>query len=283
MKLNIREFDISRIRTDNIVVLLGKRNTGKSFLIRDILSYNTDLPIGTVISPTERANRFYGNMIPCTLIHDEFDSNITSNVRKRQEMIMAQKKKEEAIYGQSSIDSRAFLIMDDCLYDNVWAKDVNMKYFFMNGRHINLFLLITMQYPLGIPPILRGQVDYVFILRDNVMGNRRRIYENYASMFPSIDIFNQVMDQCTEDYHCLVIDNTSASNNLEDIVFWYKAKPHNEEFTLCSREIWAESKQKERMMLDNDIDGDDVYNPEHPSLRRTKNPIKINVNKSSRF
>ena len=197
-------------------------------------------------------------------------------------MVMAQKKKEEAIYGQSSIDSRAFLIMDDCLYDNVWAKDVNMKYFFMNGRHINLFLLITMQYPLGIPPILRGQVDYVFILRDNVMGNRRRIYENYASMFPSIDIFNQVMDQCTEDYHCLVIDNTSVSNNLEDIVFWYKAQPHNEEFTLCSREIWAESKQKERMMLE-DMDGDETYHPEHPCLRKAKNTIKINVNKSSRY
>ena len=46
-------------------------------------------------------------------------------------------------------------------------------------------------------------------------------------MFPSFEIFAQVtMDACTEDYHCLVVNNNAKSNKLEDQVFWYKAEGH---------------------------------------------------------
>ena len=31
------------------------------------------------------------------------------------------------------------------------------------------------------------------------------------------------MDQCTENYECLVISNNAKSNKLEDQIFWYKA------------------------------------------------------------
>ena len=68
--------------------------------------------------------------------------------------------------------------------------------------------MITMQYALGIPPALRSNVDYVFILRENINSNRKRLYEHYAGMFPTYEIFSQVMDQCTSNYECLVIDNT---------------------------------------------------------------------------
>ena len=49
MKLELQKFDITNIRNDNVVVLIGKRGTGKSFLVKDLLYYHTDLPIGTVI------------------------------------------------------------------------------------------------------------------------------------------------------------------------------------------------------------------------------------------
>jgi hypothetical protein len=74
-------------------------------------------------------------------------------------------------------------------------------------------------------------------LRENIISNRKRIYDSFAGMFPTFEMFCQVMDQCTENYECLVIDNTSKSNRLEEQVFWYKADPH-EEFTIGSRELW---------------------------------------------
>ena len=94
-----------------------------------------------------------------------------------------------------------------------------------------------MQYALGIPPNLRTNVDFVFILRENYVSNRKRLYEHYAGMFPTFEMFCQVMDQCTENYECLVINNNAKSNKLEDQVFWYKAEPHNS-FQIGSQKFW---------------------------------------------
>ena len=47
-----------------MVVLIGKRDTGKSFLCRDILYHHRDVPVGQVISGTEGANQFYQKMVP---------------------------------------------------------------------------------------------------------------------------------------------------------------------------------------------------------------------------
>ena len=55
------------------------------------------------------------------------------------------------------------------------------------------------------------------------LNNRKRIYENFAGMFTTFESFCRVMDQCTENYECLVISNNAKSNRLEDQIFWYKA------------------------------------------------------------
>ena len=84
MSLQLKRFNMNMIDDDATVVLIGKRNTGKSYLTRDMLYYKQDLPAGTVISPTENANKFYGNIIPPIFIHDEYEPKITNEFIKRQ-------------------------------------------------------------------------------------------------------------------------------------------------------------------------------------------------------
>ncbi len=224
-----------------VIVLIGRRDTGKSFLVRDLLYYHQDIPIGTVISGTEAGNGFYGAMVPKLFIHDEYNTAIIENILKRQKIVMKQVKKEKEAYGRSNIDPRTFVILDDCLYDNSWAREKLMRLLFMNGRHWKVMLVITMQYPLGVPPNLRTNIDYTFILREPYIANRKRIYENFAGMFPTFESFCQVMDQCTENYECLVVANNAKSNRLEDQIFWYKAVAHRD-FKLGSKEFWEMSK-----------------------------------------
>jgi hypothetical protein len=128
-------------------------------------------------------------------------------------------------YKKTNIDPRAFVILDDCLYDNTWTKDKMMRLIIYEWSSLENYVIITMQYPLGIPPNLRTNIDYVFILREPYIANRKRIYENYAGMFPTFESFCQVMDQCTENYECLVINNNAKSNKLHEQIFWYKAQP----------------------------------------------------------
>ena len=280
MSLELKKFDMKSIQfkaTENkgpVVVLIGKRDTGKSFLVRDLLFYQQEIPIGTVISGTEEGNGFYGKMVPRLFIHNEYNSAIIENILKRQRTVLKQVKKEMETYKRSTIDPRAFVILDDCLYDNTWSRDKLMRLLFMNGRHWKVMLVITMQYPLGIPPTLRTNIDYVFILRENYIANRKRIYDNYAGMFPTFESFCQVMDQCTENYECLVINNNSKSNKLQDQVFWYKADNHND-FRLGSKEFWELSKGMPEEVQE------EQYDP-NKTKKRGAGP-KISVKKSTKW
>ena len=238
--------------------------------MRDLLYYHQDIPIGTVISGTEAGNGFFAAHVPKLFIHDEYNTAIIENILKRQKTVMKQIKKEMEAYKRTSIDPRAFVILDDCLYDNKWTKDKMMRLLFMNGRHWKVMLIITMQYPLGIPPNLRTNIDYVFILREPYIANRRRIWENYAGMFPTFESFCQVMDQCTENFECLVINNNSKSNKLQDQIFWYKAANHVN-FRLGSKEFWELSKDI------NSDEEDDIYDPN--SVQKRGAGPRINVRK----
>lgn len=244
--LRLTKFDMSRIRDDSVVVFIGKRNTGKSFLIRDLLWNKRSIPIGTVISGTEGANSFYSQIVPSILIHEEFNPQIVSNVLKRQQILTKHMMKEKEARGSSQVDRRNFFIMDDCMFDNKWVTDKFIRSLFMNGRHYGILYILALQYVMGIPPVLRGNVDYVFILRENLVSSRRRIYEQFAGIFPTFEFFCQIMDQCTENYECLVIHNGSQSNRLEECVFWYKAEPHPD-FKIGPKELWIRSAEVERM------------------------------------
>tara|TARA_X000000368_G_scaffold63610_1_gene45170 strand:- start:2495 stop:3334 length:840 start_codon:yes stop_codon:yes gene_type:complete len=277
MTLELKKFDMKTISfkpnesKGPVIVLIGRRDTGKSYLVRDLLYHQQDIPIGTVISGTEAGNCFYSNHIPKLFIHEEYNSAIIENILKRQKTVLKQINKENTAYGRSTIDPRAFVILDDCLYDAGWTKDKLMRLLFMNGRHWKIMLVITMQYPLGIPPNLRTNIDFVFILREPYISNRKRIYDNYAGMFPTFESFCQVMDQCTENYECLVINNNAKTNKLTEQIFWYKAE-HRQNFRLGSREFWEMSKDL------NSDDEDDPYNP-NDSRKKSLGP-KINVKKS---
>ena len=238
MQLQLQKFDLKEITDDSVVLLIGRRRQGKSTLVKSLLYQHRNIPIGTVISGTESSNRFYGNFIPSLFIHDEYTPDILANVVKRQKIIKRKMLKEQEKFGTSRIDPRAFLVMDDCLFDNSWVKDTNIRSLFMNGRHIHVMFLLTLQYPLGVPPILRLQTDYIFIFRENSTSNRRRIYEHYAGMFPDFQTFCSVLDQCTENYECLVIKVNASSNKLEDQVFWFKAEITGD-FRVGSKEFWA--------------------------------------------
>jgi len=277
MTLELKKFEMRHIsfKPDEnkgpVVVLIGRRDTGKSYLVRDLLYYHQDIPIGTVISGTEAGNGFYGSMVPKLFIHDEYNSAIIENILKRQKQVMKEVQNDIKKYKKCNIDPRAFVILDDCLYDATWTKDKIMRLLFMNGRHWKVMLIITMQYPLGIPPNLRTNIDYVFILREPYIANRRRIWENYAGMFPTFESFCQVMDQCTENFECLVINNNAKSNKLQDQIFWYKAESHSD-FKLGSKQFWELSKDL------NSDDEEESYDPNN-TKKRGAGP-KINVKKS---
>ncbi len=215
--IQIKKFDIRKLSDNRMSLIIGKRGTGKSWLVRDLLHHYRDIPAGIAISETETANHFYNKIIPSVFIYDEYKSSIISNLIKRQKQLL----------DKNNIDPRAFLVMDDCLFDPNLTREKEIKEMFFNGRCYRLSSILTFTYPGSIPPAMRANIDYVFIFKENIISNRRKLYDYYSSIFPTFEMFCSVMDMvANNNYECLVIDNTSVSNKIEDMVYWYKANDH---------------------------------------------------------
>lgn len=231
-KIELKMFPIEDMDYDSVIVMIAKRNSGKSFLCRDVLSYFRHIPAGVVISATERKSPFFSEFMPNEFIFDEFEPSIVANVYERQELVIKK-------YGKDykKFDSRCFILMDDCIADKRFFKDRGVRDIFMNGRHSNLMYLLTTQDCMAIPSDLRGNIDYVFILRETRVNILKKIYDHYASCIPTFDMFRYMMTVFTENYGVLVISNKAQSNRLEDQVFYYKAKEHPG-LQICEGKAW---------------------------------------------
>lgn len=213
--------------------------THNSYLVRDIFYHHKEIPIGLIFSGTEEANPFFGNFIPDSFIHSEYDPDLVETMLTKQ----SQKVKKARLNGHADTDgltpsNRAFIVLDDMLHDAAaWKKEKTIQSIFFNGRHYNLFFILTMQYPLGIPPALRSNIDYVFIFNEPSIKNRKKIYDDYAGMIPSFDHFCNILDSCTQNHECLVIKTSGNSNDLREQIFWYKAEK-KEDFRVGHPKIW---------------------------------------------
>ena len=247
MNVQLKKFKPENMPDDKVCVFIGKRGTGKSTLVTDILYHKKHLPVGIVMSATEEGNHHYQQYIPDLFIYGDYNKDAIDRVLERQKALIGAGK-----------TSGAFLLLDDCMYDRKFMKDSCIRQCFMNGRHWKIFFMLTMQYCMDLTPDLRANVDYVFILRENVIQNREKLYKAFFGIFPTFDMFNQVMTACTENYECLVLDNTSKSNKIEDCVFWYKGALRKN-FRIGSPQIWSFHKKH--------------YNPNH-NKKPTSNPEK---------
>lgn len=221
-KLPIKAFTLKMFVEHPAIIMIAKRGSGKSWVVRAILRHFNDIPIGMIISPTDKMSSFYGDFFPDTYIFYKYESKIIENVMKRQSLMIDKEKSKKAI--GKKVDPRCFIVMDDCLGDKKsWAKDPPIQELLFNGRHYKIMYILTMQYPLGITPDLRSNFDYIFLLKEDFISNLKRMYDHYAGMFPNFDSFRQVFGQLTDNFGSMVIVNRGAGASLFEKIYYYKA------------------------------------------------------------
>lgn len=223
-RLQLKKFNIKNMVNHCTIAMIAKRATGKSYLTKEIMYHKRNIASAVAISRTEKLNHFYSDFIPDSYIYSEYTPDILSRIYERQSKMNNDNDKRKK-NGKKEKDDSVILIMDDCMSSKgTWLKDPNITELFFNGRHHHLSFILTMQYSVGIPPEMRSNFDYVFLLAEDTISNRKRLYEHYAGMFPNFDIFQQVFSEVTENYGVMVIDNRIHSKVITDKVYWYKAK-----------------------------------------------------------
>jgi hypothetical protein len=205
------------------ICIIAKSNSGKSWVIREIMKKMNDIPAGVIIAPTDRLNKFYDSIFPSAFIHHEYRHEIMERLLKRQDMII-EKNNNRIKDAKKSLDTRVLFIMDDCMSaKKLWAEDPNFLSIMNEGRHRHITYILSMQYSLGILPEYRSQFNFIFLLAEDIRMNRKKLYEHYAGMFPSFELFESVFLQMTQNFGCMVIDNSSRSIDLTERIFYFKA------------------------------------------------------------
>ena len=208
--LPLQHFDLSRVKEDSVCIITGKRATGKTSLVKTLMR-NRNGPYYRMIVGDDYEYSELG--AKNALLTNEYFPNIPQIVKSRQVDLCRE--------GQSSV-----LVLDDCIFrkEDFFHKD--MLYLFENHQNLRLQIIIAMGYPMEIPPRAIYCVDYVFIFGRNSNSTIAKLYEQYGSAFESLEHFQQILDLVQDRYDALVIDNTTPSSRIEDIVFYLpKAQP----------------------------------------------------------
>jgi hypothetical protein len=280
-KLPINPFSLSQFVAHPAIVMIAKRGSGKSWVVRAILDYFKDIPVGLVISPTDRMSCFYGDFFSDTYIFYDYDTEIIQKVLNRQKMII-DKNKQRLKIGKKQIDTRSFVVMDDCLGQRgAWIKDKPIQELLFNGRHYHVMYILTMQFPLGITPQLRANFDYVFLLADDTVSNLKRIYDHYAGIFPTFDSFKQVFSQLTADFGSMVLVNRGVRSSFLQKVYYYVA-PDLSHLKLDDAKIGcAQFRNYHKQNYNNNwrIKGGGEFNADEFLLRKKNNKSMVIVDK----
>lgn len=231
-KLKIRKWDPQTIKPASTTLLVGRRGTGKSTILRDLAwqfaqRQCIDLVVG--MSPTEESSESLGSFIPRTLIYNEYREDVL------QKLMDSQRRAWRRGHGPNVL-----LFLDDCGFDKSVFKSKIVRELFLNGRHRRIGLVFALQYCLDIPPDIRSNIDIVIAARDPIHSSREKLWKNFFGVFRDYQEFSLTFDTCTNNFETLVMHNNQGcpTNNIEDTVYWYKADPNRGQFRLGADVYW---------------------------------------------
>lgn len=225
---NIRKFRIDEARPDRVFLIIGKRGSGKSILLRDLLyNYRDKIDFALAMTQTVPTRNMLRKHIPRAYVHlGGYSEDYGERFLEVCKHISTDKKENPR---------HMALILDDCMGSDSgrFLKGKTITDLCLNGRHYHSCLLVTTQYALMVPPAVRANCDYVFVLAETSVIVRKKIYQQFFGVIGSFAEFEQYFRVATQNHSALVLDATRGSNKISDCVFWYKASMNlPEDFTV---------------------------------------------------
>ena len=147
------DFDI----LNTIVCLVAKRKSGKSQLLRYIITKNKHrFDKMFLICPTQAINDFYEeDLFKKEDIFDEYSDNWVTTLMNKMAKMNAKITNDKEC-------KHVLLVFDDVCSDTDFHHSKTLKQLATKGRHYKITLFITCQYLYHVPPIFRSNVDYMF-------------------------------------------------------------------------------------------------------------------------
>jgi hypothetical protein len=269
LNLTIRKFDMKQAPDNSTVLFLGRRRSGKTTCLMDFLYHKRRIPCGITISGTEESNHAFRGILPDLFIYGEYKKEILEKVMDRQRKLISSLDKPDA----PKVDPRCFVVLDDVLHDASLFKSEIIKSYHLNGRHFKILLCICVQYCLAVPPMIRSNLDYVFVMKEPLLSNKQKIHQYFCGIVPEFKSFCSILDNCTNNYECMVVDNISKSSEISDVLFWYKAKIRPQgSWRVGSESFWRHHEKRYRNP--NEAEDEEPVRPQEGAIVVRKTGVK---------
>jgi Cdc6-like AAA superfamily ATPase len=232
--INIERFSLHNLKPYGNILIIGPRGTGKTLLVKDILS-STKAKMGTYITPCS------GQLRDCfaeSSIYNSIDLNVIAKLIEQENGV-----------NKNEIESQVVCFDDTNMFETIDMKTTQMRDLYQNGRHIKTWIINSLQYPMrNMSPDLRIQIDYVFVFRNSNLSQRQQMYNQFfAGAVNTFQDFSVILENCTNDYHCLVLDK-SLSSSLSCFKF-YKANQDIPPFVFAENKVANQAREIPRKTL----------------------------------
>jgi hypothetical protein len=200
---------------NNRTLIVAKTLSGKSELFKYIYSkekHNFNKTF--VFSGTEEVNDFYKTFIDPKCIY--------TNISVKWFEMLIKRLKELSMNNEKL--PNVLIVFDDYGGDD-FMKSKILKDIFTKGRHLNISVVVILQYLKSVPPIIRTNTSFIVCGQVN-HASMQIIGDDFLNSNISRKEFYEMYKENSKDYSFLIINNNSVKNpdNLNEVYGTIKAK-----------------------------------------------------------
>ncbi len=198
------------------ILIIGKRESGKTSLVRDIYQQ-----IQNEINEVHVFSNVASSYSDITnAIYDDFHliNDFLAHCYHRPDT-------NKLVIIENLLDVNQIKMIEDLLY---------------KGKHYNMTIIVTMQYPFVMMPEHRNQFNYMFTSYYDFIADQKRIHDYYFYMYPSFEYFQSLLAKL-EDYQFLGVKVQSSP-----YVIPYKPRLHSNLRFIQTQKIRHSENNKEK-------------------------------------
>lgn len=224
---DILPFNLRQLPTGATLVLIGKRNSGKTTTILNILHHFQHVfEFGYIFCGSTASEMAYKRHMPTSFVHNRVDTSTLKGIIQFQEKRAA-----------NGTIKPIFLCFDDLNYNQKLLRSEDFFRVFANGRHYKIFFILSLQYAMGIGPNCRGNIDALILHKETVVQNQKKLFDGYVCGFDTFDHFRSAFTQVAQNRRVLVCMKSEEQINDFPIYHWRPTYPVPN-FTMNERGSW---------------------------------------------
>lgn len=182
INISVKDIKLCDFGHSSTMLICGKRGTGKSPLIKNILS-NFD--------PLTNLYVFHSGH------HEDFD-DLTKHVYETTDRNSTIEKIGSILdyhrYNKGQIKSIIVLETIETYRKEFWQTST-MREIYHCGRALGITLICALQSIISIPPELRQNIDHIFLTRGTLpSGDKQKLFSYFFSDLPHFHLFNSAID-----------------------------------------------------------------------------------------